>query len=79
MAMVFKWYFIHSTRLALTGIEGERVNYQIHSGPAMGAFNCFLKRTDLEDWRNRHVEVIAERLMRGGANVLTERLNQLTQ
>src|SRR6185436_1280566 len=39
MALVFRWYFVHTTRLALDGREDERVNYQIHCGPALGAFN----------------------------------------
>lgn len=74
MALVFKWYFIHSARLAQQGVAGGKVNYQIHCGPAMGAFNRFVKGTELEDWRNRHVDVIAERLMQATAQILVERL-----
>lgn len=72
MALVFKWYFAHSTRLALEGVAEERVNYQIHCGPAAGAFNRFVRGTSWEDWRNRHVDAIAELLM-DGANALLER------
>ncbi|MEU6426887.1 ACP S-malonyltransferase [Microbispora sp. NPDC046973] len=70
MVLVFKWYFAHSNRLALAGDPAERANYQIQCGPAMGAFNRFVRGTELEDWRNRHVDVIAERLMTGAARCL---------
>ncbi|TQS26495.1 ACP S-malonyltransferase [Microbispora sp. KK1-11] len=74
MVLVFKWYFAHSNRLALAGDPAERANYQIHCGPAMGAFNRFVRGTELEDWRNRHVDVIAERLMTGAARCLDGRI-----
>ncbi|HEX8115563.1 MAG TPA: PfaD family polyunsaturated fatty acid/polyketide biosynthesis protein, partial [Kofleriaceae bacterium] len=70
MAAVFKWYFAHSIRVALDGELAERVNFQVHCGPAMGAFNRFVHGTELEDWRTRHVDVIADRLMQGAAEVL---------
>ncbi|MET9968868.1 ACP S-malonyltransferase [Streptomyces sp. NPDC006356] len=70
MAQVFRWYFVHSTRLALDGEPGEQVNYQIHCGPAMGAFNRLVAGTPLQAWRNRHVDAIAELLMTGAAALL---------
>jgi trans-AT polyketide synthase/acyltransferase/oxidoreductase domain-containing protein len=78
MALVFKWYFVHSTRLAMRG-EEDRVNYQVHCGPALGAFNQWVKGTPLESWRNRHVADIAERIMRGAACVLSQRYADLTR
>ncbi|NEC15238.1 ACP S-malonyltransferase [Streptomyces sp. SID8014] len=77
MALVFRWYFVHSTRVALRGVPQERVNYQIHCGPAMGAFNRLVAGTELADWRRRHVEVVAGLLMTGAAGVLTDRLHTL--
>ncbi|MEU7693424.1 ACP S-malonyltransferase [Microbispora hainanensis] len=74
MVLVFKWYFAHSNRLALAGDPAERANYQIHCGPAMGAFNRFVRGSELEDWRDRHVDVIAERLMTGAARCLDGRI-----
>lgn len=71
MALAFRWYFAHSTEVALRGDEGERANFQVHTGPAIGAFNRLVRGTELEDWRLRHVDVIAELLMRGAADVLT--------
>lgn len=77
MALVFRWYFVHSTRLAMHGAPDQQVNYQIHCGPAMGAFNQFVAGTDLADWRRRHVDVIADRLMTGAASTLTDRTNAI--
>lgn len=73
MSLIFKWYFIHTTRLAMRGVEEGRVNFQIHCGPALGAFNRWVKGTDIEPWRNRHVADIAERIMHGAASVLSQR------
>ncbi|WP_230686949.1 ACP S-malonyltransferase [Catellatospora vulcania] len=77
MALVFRWYFVHTTRAAIHGDDSEKVNFQIHTGPAMGAFNRFVRGTELEDWRGRHVDEIAERLMRGAAEVLSARMGLL--
>lgn len=77
MAMVFRWYFGYTSRLALTGSEESRVDYQVHCGPALGAFNQWVKGTELEDWRNRHVDAIGEKLMNETAVLLTDRINRL--
>ncbi|MBO3744814.1 ACP S-malonyltransferase [Streptosporangiaceae bacterium NEAU-GS5] len=77
MALIFRWYFVHTMRLAQQGVDDRRVDYQIHCGPAMGSFNRFVAGTDLEDWRARHVDVIAERLMSGAADLLADRLRKL--
>ena len=70
MALVFRWYFAETTRAALAGAPGEQVNYQIHCGPAMGAFNRVVAGTALEPWRVRHVDAVAELLMTGAAELL---------
>lgn len=67
MAMIFRWYYSHSNRLALAGAPAGRVDYQIHCGPAMGAFNAWAAGTPLEHWRHRHVDDIAHALMTGAA------------
>ncbi|MEU1047229.1 ACP S-malonyltransferase [Streptomyces sp. NPDC005897] len=79
MALVFRWYFVHSTRMAMRGDPAERVNYQIHTGPAIGAFNRFAAGTALADWRNRHVDAVAEALMVGAARVLQDRFSSLAR
>lgn len=73
MALVFRWYFGYSTRLALGGSEENKVDYQIHCGPALGAFNQWVKGTILEDWKQRHVDVIAVKLMIETAVLLNQR------
>jgi trans-AT polyketide synthase, acyltransferase and oxidoreductase domains len=79
MALVFRWYFAHTTRLAMSGETAHAVDFQVHCGPAMGAFNRFVRGTDLEDWRHRHVDVIAERLMAGAADILNTTLASLPE
>ena len=74
MAQVFRWYFIHANRLALAGETADRANFQIHCGPAMGAFNRCVAGTALSSWRERHVDLIAELLMTGAAEHLSARL-----
>jgi trans-AT polyketide synthase, acyltransferase and oxidoreductase domains len=75
MALVFRWYLVHTNRLALRGDPGDKVDYQIHCGPALGAFNQWVKGSALEDWRQRHVDDIAQRLMTGAAELLDERFH----
>jgi trans-AT polyketide synthase/acyltransferase/oxidoreductase domain-containing protein len=75
MALVFRWYFVHSSRLARVGNPDEKVDYQIHCGPALGAFNQSVKGTPFENWRNRHVDEIAERLMTGASSILENRFH----
>lgn len=77
MALVFRWYFGYSTRLASEGKAEDRVNYQVHTGPALGAFNQWVKGTDLESWKNRHVDEIGEKMMKGAADHLTKSLSGL--
>ncbi|MDP0501949.1 MAG: ACP S-malonyltransferase [Verrucomicrobiota bacterium JB022] len=79
MALIFRWYFIHSMRLALCGDTSQRVDYQIHCGPALGAFNQWAKGTELEHWRQRHVDVIGQRLMEATAELLTQRMASWSQ
>ncbi|MBQ4810063.1 PfaD family polyunsaturated fatty acid/polyketide biosynthesis protein [Pseudoalteromonas luteoviolacea] len=77
MARVFRWYFAQSMKLAFTGSEHARVNFQVHTGPALGAFNQWVKGTELEPWQNRHVDQIAEKLMQDTAALLSKQTQQL--
>ncbi|WP_157869406.1 PfaD family polyunsaturated fatty acid/polyketide biosynthesis protein, partial [Streptomyces hirsutus] len=70
MALVLRWYFADSTRAALDGAKDNTANFQIHCGPAMGAFNRLVEGTALESWRRRDVDAIADLLMTGAAGVL---------
>lgn len=73
MALVFRWYFGLSTQLALSGNAERRVDYQVNCGPALGAFNQWVKGTELENWRSRRVDEIAVKLMKEAAEVLSKR------
>ncbi len=77
MALIFKWYFVHTTRLAMQGVPDKKVDYQIHCGPALGAFNQWVKGTPIESWRNRHAADLGQRLMNGAADLLNERFATL--
>ena len=70
MARVFRWYFGYSTRLAFSNSPEDLVNYQVHCGPALGAFNYWAKGTGFEAWKARHVDTIARTLMEGAARQL---------
>lgn len=75
MAAVFRWYFVHSTRLALRGSPQQKVDYQVQCGPALGAFNEWVKGTPYESWRARHVDAIGLMLMRGAEDHLRRALH----
>lgn len=74
MALVFRWYFVYSTRLAMAGSALSKVDYQIHCGPSLGAFNQWVAGTRFEKWQDRHVDEIGLHLMEGAAMLLQERL-----
>ncbi|MCP4134816.1 MAG: ACP S-malonyltransferase [bacterium] len=76
MALVFRWYFGYSTTIALSGKEESKVDFQVQCGPALGAFNQWVQGTELEDWRNRHVDEIALKLLEGTAEFLSKRFNE---
>ncbi|MGW6459246.1 PfaD family polyunsaturated fatty acid/polyketide biosynthesis protein [Streptomyces sp. NPDC055078] len=79
MALVFKAYFVQAKRLSIAGSPDHQVDYQINTGPAIGALNGHLRGTPRENWRNRHVDDIAHLLMRGGARQLSERLHAMAR
>jgi trans-AT polyketide synthase/acyltransferase/oxidoreductase domain-containing protein len=73
MALIFKRYFKDATRWALTGDLEHKVDFQIHCGPALGAFNQWIAGGPLIDWRERHVDDIASLLMQETAALLNKR------
>lgn len=70
MALVFRWYFFYSSKLTFIGAEEDRLNYQVHTGPALGAFNQWVKGSSLEQWSNRHADEIGKKLLMETANHL---------
>ena len=67
MALVFRWYLGLSSAWANGGEAGREMDYQIWCGPAMGAFNYWVKGSRLESWENRYVADVAQELLNGGA------------
>ncbi len=77
MALVFRWYFGCASQFALHGRNERKVDFQVHCGPALGAFNQWVKGTPLEKWRNRHIDEIANKLMTETAELLNERFKAI--
>ncbi len=65
MALVFRWYLGMSSRWARTGDTERKRDYQIWSGPSMGAFNDWVRGSSLEPLANRGVVAIADALLTG--------------
>jgi len=76
MALIFRWYFVHTTRLALSGDVSNKVDFQIHCGSALGGFNQWVKGTALESWRNRHVDVIGLALLNETGSLIGKALQR---
>ena len=77
MALVFRSYLGRSSNWANAGDQTRKIDYQIWCGPAIGAFNHWVKGSFLEKWENRRVVTVAMNLMTGAA--LTTRVNWLRQ
>lgn len=69
MALCFRWYLGLSSRWAIAGEPSRRLDYQIWCGPAMGAFNDWVKGSFLEAPDARGVSQIAFNLLEGAAVV----------
>ncbi|MGE0785461.1 MAG: PfaD family polyunsaturated fatty acid/polyketide biosynthesis protein [Sandaracinaceae bacterium] len=67
MALCFRWYLGLSSRWAIKGDEARKLDYQLWCGPAMGAFNAWVKGSFLEVPENRTVVQIALNLLEGAA------------
>ncbi|MEM7103027.1 MAG: PfaD family polyunsaturated fatty acid/polyketide biosynthesis protein [Bacteroidota bacterium] len=67
MALIFRWYLGLSSNWANAGTPDRTADYQIWCGPAMGAFNDWVKGTYLEHYQNRTVTDVAEQIMTGAA------------
>lgn len=75
MALIFRWYLGMASRWATVGESDRAADYQIWCGPAMGAFNEWVRGTYLAAVENRRVAWVASELMRGAA--FTSRVRQL--
>jgi hypothetical protein len=75
MALVFRSYLGQSSNWANTGDPSRKIDYQIWCGPAIGAFNQWIKGSFLENLENRKTVTVAMNLL-CGASVAT-RVNWL--
>lgn len=69
MALVFRWYLGKSSRWAIDGDPKRVMDFQLWCGPAMGAFNNWVKGSFLEPAANRTVGQVALNLLEGAAVV----------
>jgi trans-AT polyketide synthase/acyltransferase/oxidoreductase domain-containing protein len=69
MALVFRWYLFNGAQWAREGVAARRGDYQIWCGPAMGAFNEWVRGSFLEPVQARTVRQIALNLLEGAATV----------
>jgi PfaD family protein len=67
MALVFRWYIGLASHWAIQGVPSRKMDYQIWCGPAMGAFNRWVKGSFLAELPNRSVVQIALNLLEGAA------------
>jgi PfaD family protein len=69
MALVFRSYLGLSSRWAIAGQDDRRSDYQIWCGPAMGAFNSWVRGSFLEEPASRSAVQVARNLVEGAAAV----------
>ena len=67
MALVFRWYLGQSSRWAKSGEPSRQLDYQIWCGPAMGAFNEWVKGSCLEAPERRRIVTVALNMLYGAA------------
>ena len=67
MALIFRWYLGLSSRWSNIGEPGREIDYQIWCGPAMGAFNNWVKGSYLEPVSDRRICDVAHHILTGAA------------
>lgn len=67
LALVFRWYLGQSPVWAAQGDTDRKIDYQIWCGPAMGAFNEWVKGTCLDPPPARQVVPVAMNILYGAA------------
>jgi PfaD family protein len=75
MALVFRWYLGQSPVWANRGVADRKLDYQIWCGPAMGAFNEWVKGSVLDAAEQRKIATVAMNILFGAAVLI--RANQL--
>ncbi len=69
MALVFRSYLGRSSRWAIDGETDRALDYQIWCGPAMGAFNAWVRGSVLEPPQAREAVQIAHNFLEGAAAI----------
>ncbi len=77
MALIFRWYLGLTSQWSNSGEKGRETDYQIWAGPAIGAFNNWVKGTYLEDVSKRKTVEVAWHIMTGAAYLYRLRLLQI--
>jgi PfaD family protein len=67
MALIFRSYLGQSSNWANSGVEDRKMDFQVWCGPAMGAFNEWVRGSFLENTTARKVEVVAKNILYGAA------------
>lgn len=72
MEHILKYYIELTCSLALEGEKEYQENFQIHTGPSLGAFNQWVKNTSIENWQQRHVDEIGIKMMNDAIKILED-------
>ena len=67
MALVFRWYLGKASQWANAGVPERKMDYQVWCGPAMGAFNEWVRGSFLEAPTRRQAAVVGLNLLHGAA------------
>ena len=70
MALVFRSYLGQASLWAKTGLTDRKIDYQIWCGPAMGAFNAWVRGSCLESADSRRTRDMAMNLLYGAARLM---------
>jgi trans-AT polyketide synthase, acyltransferase and oxidoreductase domains len=69
MALVFRWYLGNASSWPIRGESARREDYQLWCGPAVGAFNEWVRGSFLADPAGRDVVQVARNLLEGAATL----------
>ena len=69
MALVFRSYLGQSSTWANTGEPSRKIDYQIWCGPAIGAFNAWVKESCLAKPEQRNIVTVAMNILLGAAAI----------
>jgi PfaD family protein len=67
LSLILRSYLGKSSKWAINGDNSRQNDYQIWCGPSMGAFNSWVKNSELESIDNRSIVNISKNLLNGGA------------